>query len=128
MLYVFIRAVPMILIAGLAFWVFSVVREWRRPEEQVVCTLSVKRKELITNRVAVRRRDHTEYALIFACEDGKSISVSVSEDVYQLIPKGTAGTLCHRSSIFRWFQYGDVTVYYYSLIDEDDICNPNQGG
>ena len=85
MLYVFIRAVPVILIAGLAFWVFSVVREWRKPEEQVVCTLSAKKKEVISNRIAVRRRDYTKYALIFACESGASISVSVSEDVYQMI-------------------------------------------
>jgi hypothetical protein len=115
-----VRSVPIILVGALVIYLILLLVEWRKPEEKVLCTLATKKEETEFDRIAVKRREHTLYSLIFQTEQGQKIEVRVSQDVYRLIPKGESGTLCHKGNLFRWFSNGAETIHYYSLLEEEN--------
>ena len=118
MAYVF-QSVTVLLAAALILYLILLAVSWSRPEEKCLCQLEYRQRETQFDRVAVRRREHTQYSLIFRTNEGRRIEVRVSEDVYQLVPKEQPGTLCHKGVIFRWFACADTTIYYYTLLEDD---------
>lgn len=118
MAYVF-QGVTVLLAATLILYLILLAVAWSRPEEKCLCELEYRKRETQFDRVAVRRRERTQYSLIFRTDEGRCIEVRVSEDVYQLVPKGQQGTLCHKGAIFRWFAYEDTIIYYYTLLEDD---------
>jgi hypothetical protein len=90
---------------GLAILVCIVmwVIERSKPEKTVHCTLETRMREKFPYSTVVGRRDKVDYTLIFRTDDGDTVSVAVTKEIYTSIQKGTRGDLRHRGSHFISF-------------------------